>query len=99
MSYYIHRHEIRDYWKRKRKFTARALDNNGHRWLSKWMTGICGVGVMLVSYKHQDHSKCPRCQILNLLHTIYDINHLRTRILENDGTQEFADLMFESLNA
>jgi hypothetical protein len=40
-----------------------ALDNHRHRWLSKWLTGFCGVGIMLQWYRHQSHSDCPRCGI------------------------------------
>ena len=32
------------------------------RWLSKWQSGICGVGIHLKRWRDQDHSKCPRCQ-------------------------------------
>lgn len=30
-------------------------------WLSKHLVGFCGVGKMLVTYKFQTHSNCPRC--------------------------------------
>ena len=32
-----------------------------HRWLSKWFSGMCGVGRWLYRWKEQSHSKCPRC--------------------------------------
>jgi hypothetical protein len=38
-----------------------GIDKHRQKWLSKWMTGFCGVGKMLKIYKHQKHSKCPRC--------------------------------------
>ena len=31
------------------------------RWISKWSSGHCGVGVKLAQWKEQSHSKCPRC--------------------------------------
>ena len=31
------------------------------RWLCKYTTGFCGVGKMLLKYKYQTHTKCPRC--------------------------------------
>jgi hypothetical protein len=33
--------------------------------MSKWLSGFCGVGIMLVRYAYQKHSKCPRCGIDN----------------------------------
>jgi hypothetical protein len=41
------------------------MDNHRHRWLSKWLTGFCGIGIMLQRYRHQTHSNCPRCGIPN----------------------------------
>jgi hypothetical protein len=67
---------IRKYWIKKRKFSQLSetfidweaskksrlgIDRSRQKWLSKWMTGFCGVGIMLQRYKHQRHSKCPRC--------------------------------------
>ena len=34
-----------------------------NKWLSKHSTGFCGVGKMLVTYKFQTHSNCPRCGV------------------------------------
>ena len=31
------------------------------KWLAKFVSGICGVGSMLMLWKHQNHSSCPRC--------------------------------------
>ena len=31
------------------------------RWLLKHACGHCGVGRMMLIRKHQDHSRCPRC--------------------------------------
>jgi hypothetical protein len=65
---------IREYWKGKKHFdtdTMKLIDWNTLRksassyyrikWLSKFVTGICGVGYMLKLWKHQSHSTCPRC--------------------------------------
>ena len=35
------------------------------RWLSKWQSGICGVGKHLQRWREQNHSRCPRCQTEN----------------------------------
>jgi hypothetical protein len=76
LTTHIQTSRIRNYWIKKGKFspiTSKLIDweaskksrssfaRNKQQWLSKWMTGFCGVGVMLQWYKHQQHSKCPRC--------------------------------------
>lgn len=72
----IHTNSIREYWKKKHKFSGytesfidweatkrsrRNVSKSRQRWMSKWMAGFCGVGIMLVRYSHQKHSRCPRC--------------------------------------
>ena len=32
------------------------------RWISKWNSGICGVGIYLQQWKEQNHAQCPRCR-------------------------------------
>jgi hypothetical protein len=69
--------QIRKYWVRKSKFSAHTesyidwisskksrlgLQRSRQKWLSKWLTGFCGVGVMLQLYNYQKHTKCPRCK-------------------------------------
>jgi hypothetical protein len=39
------------------------MNKHRHRWLSKWLMGFCGTGIMLQRYGHQTHSNCPRCGI------------------------------------
>ena len=47
-------------WKLRHKSTANQ--NRGQQqWLCKHVSGFCGVGSMLVKYKYQTHSNCPRC--------------------------------------
>ena len=67
---------IRDYWQKKHYFNGRSrqyidwkvtrkssilLKPQRQRWLSKWTSGMCGVGKWLKIWKWQDHSHCPRC--------------------------------------
>jgi hypothetical protein len=70
--------KAREYWKKKKslsnyyerqidwkllKKSHNSMDIHRHRWLSKWLTGFCGTGIMLLRYRHQTHSDCPRCGI------------------------------------
>lgn len=43
------------------KKATKMLQPSRRRWLSKSITGICGVGICLQRWKWQYHSKCPRC--------------------------------------
>ena len=65
---------LKSYWKKKRDFdddmmskidweilNRSAKNFEKGKWLSKFVTGICGVGYMLKIWKHQAHSNCPRC--------------------------------------
>ena len=71
------RKRVRRHWRKKGKFNNNnehnidwtivhrshlALDKNKKKWLSKWMTGFCGVGKMMKIYGLQQHTKCPKCQ-------------------------------------
>ena len=40
---------------------TRNLPIHDSRWISKWSSGHCGVGVKLQQWREQPHSKCPRC--------------------------------------
>jgi hypothetical protein len=72
----IHTLTIWKYWMKGRKFSGytesyidweitkrsrRNISKSRQRWMSKWLSGFCGVGIMLVKYAFQKHSKCPRC--------------------------------------
>ena len=76
----IESERIREFWKKKGKFTPyterfidwehvhkshRRVTPAFHQFLSKWITGFCGVGAMMKIWKFQTHSKCPRCQMDN----------------------------------
>jgi hypothetical protein len=46
------------------------------------MTSFCGVGIMLQRYKHQQHSKCPRCLVDNkTVHHVLQCPNLEARQL------------------
>ena len=69
------------YWTKKHGLTDSNINNHinwtalkramkripmgQRRWLIKHATGHCGVGRMLLRRKHQQHSKCPRCDQIN----------------------------------
>lgn len=76
LTFHIEQQRLRQHWKKKNKFSPyaeRSLDwtvihksHKGtspafHQWLSKWITGFCGVGVMMKLWKFQNHDRCPRC--------------------------------------
>lgn len=44
-----------------RAHSLRNIPTHEHRWLCKYTTGFCGVGSMLLKYRYQTHTKCPRC--------------------------------------
>ena len=66
---------LREYWTKKKKVvehenhidwglrnrSIRNISKSQQRWLCKHTTGFCGVGRMLLRYKWQTHSNCPRC--------------------------------------
>ena len=66
--------KLMEYWKEKKQLseesagkvdwevlTKSAKNYARTKWLSKFVTGICGVGYMLKLWKHQAHDSCPRC--------------------------------------
>jgi hypothetical protein len=76
ITQHIQTKQLHQYYIRKQKFSGHTqsyidwtaskksragLSRQRQKWLSKWITGFCGVGVMLKIYKYQSHSKCPRC--------------------------------------
>jgi hypothetical protein len=38
--------------------SQRNISKSRQWWMSKWMTDFCGMGIMLVQYSYQKHSKC-----------------------------------------
>ena len=64
-KYWIKKHQLETMtskldWELKTKSHTNS-SKSINRWLSKHSTGFCGVGKMLVRYKYQTHSTCPRC--------------------------------------
>ena len=118
--------KIKSYWETKRNLgiqTSRTTDwvalrkSAKHypkwKWLSKHVTGICGVGIMLQLWKHQEHSSCPRCGTAreNVEHillctapsatSIWDnaIDKLAIWLEENDAEPHLAEIICTSLRA
>jgi hypothetical protein len=127
LTSYIHTSTIRKYWIKKRKFSEHSrtyidwesskrsrlgIDKSKQKWLSKWMTGFCGVGIMLKRYKHQKHSKCPRClsDNENVHHVLrctqhgakslwtQSIDSLEQWMTRNQGHPELIELIILGLN-
>ena len=119
---------LREYWIGKAKYsplTERTIDwdshhkshknmaSDRHRWLSKWLTGFCGIGITLQLYRHQTHRKCPRCNIdeTTVAHVLRcpasaaqqlwlrSISELRSWLDKHDGNPELCDLICENLTA
>ena len=82
------------------------------RWLSKWSSGICGVGKWLQRWKDQPHSKCLRCQTNNetVSHVIHcphidaafvwatGVAELREWLDSNDASPGLVDIITCRLN-
>jgi hypothetical protein len=99
-------------WKVVHK-SHKALDPLRHRWLSKWMTGFCGVGKMMKIYKFQQHSKCPKCQQNNETtdhvlqcqsygtHCLWQklMRELTAWIVDNDGPPSLGKVLTQNLTA
>ena len=119
---------IREYWSDKGKFTEhtekyidwkvtgkafKSLSKGRRNQVSKWLTGFCGVGKMLVKYRHQTHSRCPRCNednedvahILQCNHNsakaLWDqeVTKLQQWMIENDGEPNMVQAIIENINA
>lgn len=71
---HIQKRRTRDYWKKKLELREKDFQHidwdllhkstknyERPRWLSKWSSGFCGVGVQLVRYGYQKFNNCPRC--------------------------------------
>ena len=122
------RKRARTYWRKKNSIhvdtehcidwkvvhkSHKALDSSNNKWLSKWMTGVCGVGKMMKIYGYQTHSKCPKCQQDNETtdhvlqcqsygtHCLWQksMRELRKWIADNDGPEELGDIITQNLNA
>ena len=125
---HIHTSQIKQYWCSKSKYTmplessidwsARSKSHSNmskatNRWVCKWLTGFCGVEAMLVLYKHQKHSKCPRCNAddESVTHVLQcpdaracqlwneEIDALHTWIIDNKGCPELAHAVTTYLQA
>jgi hypothetical protein len=122
----IHTNSIRKHWMKRNKFSGyneeyidwevlrrsrRNISMTRQRWMSKWMAGFCGVGIMLVRYAYQKHSKCPRCgqdnettshiiqcqqpEAVDLWRT--EVQSLRTWMLSTMGHPELVSVITASL--
>jgi hypothetical protein len=93
---------IKEYWVKKKEFmpqTSAIIDwtsleksakSYGRwKWLSKFVSGICGVGIMLQMWKYQEHNTCPRCG-----HPREDVQHTVT-CGEYSATQTWEDSVEE----
>ena len=84
-----------------------------NRWACKWLTGFCEIGTMLVIYKHQKHSICPRCLADNetVEHVLKcqdaqatilwneELDNIKKWILDNKGCPEMAEPIVAGLQA
>ena len=76
----VNKLKIHKYWIRKKKYNinqeinidwelfARSrmlLSKSRQIWMSKWLSGFCGVGRRLFLQSYQSHSNCPRCNLTN----------------------------------
>ena len=122
----IQSNKIKCYWETKRKLgpeTSEKIDwealkkSAKHytrgKWLSKYVTGICGVGVMLQLWKYQTHNSCPRCgaENENVEHVVTcknpdatttwneAINKLEKWMKENDAEPHMVTIVCSSLKA
>jgi hypothetical protein len=72
------------YW----EVLAKSCDEESPGWLwwvTKYVTGVCGVGKFLERWKSRNHSQCPRCDAANEDHChVYQCSACNTK-LEWDG--------------
>ena len=107
LSHHISQQRILHYWKEQGKqvdndnfdklaFThaARNIPIYLQTWITKWSSGICGVGKWLERWKDQPHSKCPRCLTDNetVEHVIH-CQHEDATLCWNTGIEEIRDWM------
>ena len=126
LMYLIQKRKLQQYWKQKKQIgqeSARTIDwktleksakmYSRGKWLSKFVTGICGVGFMLQVWKHQNHSSCPRCgednektqhvltcKAISATNTWDDaVDDLEKWMTENDGEPHMTGIICSSLRA
>ena len=119
---------IRDYWIKKKKFTpyterwidwenmhksSNGLKKNRKQWHSKWLTGFCGVGIMMQVYQSQYHTKCPRClsdkesvnHVMQCPHPTAreiwqeSLEKLKNWLIDNDAQPDMTKAIISSLRA
>ena len=122
----IQHSKIKEYWKEKKnlsnamteaidwKILTKSAKNYARvKWVSKFVTGICGVGYMLKLWKHQDHSTCPRCGQENetTLHVLLcqeasasqrwknALNSLDTWMTDNNAEPDMQEIIIKSLQS
>ena len=108
-EYMIHKSKHTPYQEQLIDWTARShahrnMTQATNRWASKWLTGFCGVGLMLGIYKYQKHTKCPRCNAddENVTHVLRcpeptaqdtwkeEVDKVYTWMIDNKGSPEMA---------
>jgi hypothetical protein len=114
------------YWEKKKnigEITSRTVDwtlleksaksYTRWKWLSKYVTGMCGVSFMLKLWQYQQHDSCPRCgrdkekaeHILRCKETTAsdlwteEVNKLQGWMQDNDGEPYMTDMICSSLRA
>jgi len=94
------------YWKSTGKLTQQPMDMDvirhtsrnsplwKRRWLSKWFSGICGVGRWLLRWEEQPHSKCPRCLTNDeTVDHVICCQHADAALLWDSGIEELTEWM------
>ena len=122
----IQKEKLKRYWEKKKKLgpeTSAIVDWEAlcksaksykrGKWLSKYVTGICGVGVMLQLWKHQAHNSCPRCGVEkeDVEHVVTcknpdatitwneSVANLETWMHDNDAEPNMAQIICSSLRS
>ena len=117
---------IRKYWIQKKKFGSsqhahidwelmhkahQELAPSRRQWISKLLTGVCGVGKVLKRIKYQPHSRCPRCNVggETVRHVLQcpaptakstwnlDLSKLRKWMEQNGGCPDMIDIVISSM--
>ena len=92
-----HNHNIQHRYINQESF-FHAASNVPHwqkRWLTKWNSGICGVGKWLCRWREQPHSKCPRCQTDNkTVKHVIRCQHEDASLVWSTGLDELGEWMY-----
>lgn len=65
--------------------------------MTKWSSGICGVGSMLIKWKHQSHSRCPICNGPNETTShVLQCPHHTVNTLWNEELTKLSDWMMNN---